>query len=57
MHGAAVLITGGSRGLGLILAHEFGARGARGICARERDSRDAAAGPEVGAGVWQSPCT
>ena len=33
---AAVLITGGSRGLGLILAREFGRHGARlAICARD----------------------
>jgi short-subunit dehydrogenase len=34
--GKTVLITGGSRGLGLLLAREFAARGARlGICARD----------------------
>ncbi|HLH05622.1 MAG TPA: SDR family oxidoreductase [Terriglobales bacterium] len=33
-----VLITGGSRGLGLVMAREFAARGARvGICARDAD--------------------
>lgn len=33
-----VLITGGSRGLGLVLAREFASRGARiAICARDRD--------------------
>src|SRR6187200_2422579 len=33
-----VLITGGSRGLGLVLAREFAERGARvAICARDRD--------------------
>jgi short-subunit dehydrogenase len=33
-----VVITGGSRGLGLVLAREFGDRGARvAICARDRD--------------------
>lgn len=36
LRGAAVLITGGSRGLGLILAREFGRHGARvAICARD----------------------
>ena len=35
-HGTTVLITGGSRGLGLLLAREFGRRGARvAICARD----------------------
>ena len=43
-HGAAVLITGGSRGLGLLLAREFGAAGARvAICARDADELDRAA--------------
>ena len=33
-----ILITGGSRGLGLVLAREFADRGARiAICARDRD--------------------
>jgi short-subunit dehydrogenase len=37
--GAVVLITGGSRGLGLELAREFGRRGARiAICARDADT-------------------
>ena len=36
LHGAAVFITGGSRGLGLILAHKFGRHEARvAICARD----------------------
>ena len=36
LHGATVLITGGSRGLGLLLAREFGRLGARvAICARD----------------------
>ena len=36
LHGATVLITGGSRGLGLLLAREFGRHGARvAICARD----------------------
>ncbi|MBV9770021.1 MAG: SDR family oxidoreductase [Bryobacterales bacterium] len=38
LHGKLVLITGGSRGLGLQLAREFGARRARvAICARDAD--------------------
>jgi short-subunit dehydrogenase len=36
--GKVVLITGGSRGLGLVLAREFASRGAKiAICARDRD--------------------
>jgi NAD(P)-dependent dehydrogenase (short-subunit alcohol dehydrogenase family) len=36
--GKTVLITGGSRGLGLVLAREFGKRGARlAICARDQE--------------------
>jgi len=43
-HGATVLITGGSRGLGLLLAREFGTQGARvAICARDADELDRAA--------------
>ncbi|MFB8767017.1 SDR family oxidoreductase [Nocardiopsis alba] len=38
MDGEVVLVTGGSRGLGLRLAHEFGGRGASvAICARGRE--------------------
>ena len=37
-HSKVVLITGGSRGLGLALGHEFGARGCRlAICARDEE--------------------
>ena len=37
LRGKSVLITGGSRGLGLVLAREFAAGGARvAICARDR---------------------
>jgi short-subunit dehydrogenase len=37
MHGQVVLITGGSRGLGILLAHEFARQGARlVICARNQ---------------------
>jgi len=36
LHGKTVLVTGGSRGLGLVLAREFAANGARvAICARD----------------------
>src|SRR5262245_17394160 len=43
LNGAAVLITGGSRGLGLILAREFGRHGARvAICARDPDELERA---------------
>jgi short-subunit dehydrogenase len=44
LQGKTVLITGGSRGLGLVLAREFGKRGARvAICARNREQLDRAA--------------
>lgn len=44
LRGKVVLITGGSRGLGLVLAREFGKRGARvAICARNREQLDRAA--------------
>jgi NAD(P)-dependent dehydrogenase (short-subunit alcohol dehydrogenase family) len=43
MTGRVVLITGGSRGLGLLLAREFGRLGARvAICARDLDELDRA---------------
>jgi len=43
MTGRVVLITGGSRGLGLLLAREFGLLGARvAICARDLDELDRA---------------
>jgi NAD(P)-dependent dehydrogenase (short-subunit alcohol dehydrogenase family) len=42
--GRTVFITGGSRGLGLVLAREFGTRGAQlGICARDREELKRAA--------------
>ncbi len=59
MGGSVVLITGGSRGLGLALAREFGERGASiAICGRRSDSLDrAAAGlAERGIEVFASPC-
>src|SRR3954469_18795375 len=43
MIGRVVLITGGSRGLGLLLARQFGRLGARvAICARDMDELDRA---------------
>lgn len=46
-----VLITGGSRGLGLVLAREFGKRGARlAICARDQEELKRAASELQGAG-------
>ncbi|HEY4649393.1 MAG TPA: SDR family NAD(P)-dependent oxidoreductase, partial [Gemmatimonadales bacterium] len=43
MRGKVVLITGGSRGLGLALARELGARGARlAICGRDPESLERA---------------
>lgn len=52
-----VLITGGSRGLGLQLAREFGSRGAKvALCARNPEELDAAkkdlAGRRVNAHTW-----
>jgi short-subunit dehydrogenase len=50
--GARVLITGGSRGLGLILAREFGRRGARlALCARDAEELDRARRDLEGRGV------
>src|SRR3712207_89651 len=47
-----VLITGGSRGFGLLLAREFGSRGARvAICARDLDELDRAVEDLTGRGV------
>jgi NAD(P)-dependent dehydrogenase (short-subunit alcohol dehydrogenase family) len=44
LSGKTVLITGGSRGLGLLLAQEFASRGARvAICARDQEELDRAA--------------
>jgi NAD(P)-dependent dehydrogenase (short-subunit alcohol dehydrogenase family) len=45
LRGKNVLITGGSRGLGLVMAHEFAIRGARvAICARAEDELRRAVG-------------
>src|SRR5437764_4388534 len=52
LRGKTVLITGGSRGLGLVLAREFGKRGTRvAICARNREQLDRAAGDLRSRGV------
>src|SRR3954465_7247165 len=50
--GKVVLITGGSRGLGLALAREMVTRGARlAICGRDADSLDRARAPLARAGA------
>jgi NAD(P)-dependent dehydrogenase (short-subunit alcohol dehydrogenase family) len=57
--GRVVLITGGSRGLGLLLAREFAREGCRiAICARDPQELDAAVGwlNEVGADVLALRC-
>lgn len=47
-----VLVTGGSRGLGLVLAREFAANGARvGICARDEQELEQASGDLKGRGA------
>jgi NAD(P)-dependent dehydrogenase (short-subunit alcohol dehydrogenase family) len=52
LDGATVLVTGGSRGLGLVLAREFGRQGARvAICARDPDALARARADLVGRGV------
>ena len=43
LRGKTILITGGSRGFGLALAHDFGARGAKlALCARDTEELDRA---------------
>ncbi len=57
--GKVVLITGGSRGLGLVMAREFAREGARlVICARRRDELEAARADlkQRGAEVMAIPC-
>src|SRR6266550_2451763 len=50
MHGQVVLITGGSRGLGLLLSHEFARQGAKlAVCARHELEQH-------GAEVMSIPC-
>lgn len=51
-HGSTVLITGGSRGFGLVLARQLAAEGARlVICARDADELDRAAADLVARGA------
>ncbi len=57
--GETVLITGGSRGLGLLLAHEFARAGCRiAICARNEDGLEQARQQlkQAGAEVFTVPC-
>src|SRR5256714_13621172 len=59
LEGKTVLITGGSRGLGLVLAREFAAEGAKGAvcargCAEPERARDALA--SRGARGFAFPC-
>ena len=59
LRGKNVLITGGSRGLGLLLAREFARQGARvAICARHSDQLDRAREDlrSHGADVWARTC-
>ena len=59
LQGRTVLITGGSRGLGLVLAREFAREGAHiAICARDADELGRAEGDlrERGARVFAVPC-
>lgn len=59
LHGKVVLITGGSRGLGLALAREFAAQGSRlAICARHEHQLEEAKKDleRLGAAVLAIPC-
>lgn len=59
LRGKTVLITGGSRGLGLVLAREFAREGASvAICARDREELERAQGELAGQGahVFAFPC-
>ncbi len=59
LRGKSVLITGGSRGLGLVMAREFAGEGARvAICARDADELERARTDlsERGARVLAVPC-
>jgi NAD(P)-dependent dehydrogenase (short-subunit alcohol dehydrogenase family) len=52
LRGKVVLITGGSRGLGLAMAREFGARGAKvAICARDEGELERAQSDLAGRGI------
>jgi NAD(P)-dependent dehydrogenase (short-subunit alcohol dehydrogenase family) len=59
LNGKVVFITGGSRGLGLVLAREFAREGARiAICSRDKDELESARQDLVmrGADVFAVPC-
>ena len=59
LRGRLTLITGGSRGLGLLLAREFAAAGARvALCARDADELERARRQLAGDGydVWTGTC-
>ncbi len=59
LEGRVVLVTGGSRGLGLVLAREAAARGARiAICARDPDTLERARAmlDEISPGTLAVPC-
>jgi NAD(P)-dependent dehydrogenase (short-subunit alcohol dehydrogenase family) len=59
LDGRVVLITGGSRGLGLLMAREFASRGCRvAICARDTEELEAAVTDlrDHGANVLAIPC-
>jgi NAD(P)-dependent dehydrogenase (short-subunit alcohol dehydrogenase family) len=59
LRGKTVLITGGSRGLGLVLAREFAAQGARvALCARDRGELERARADLAarGADAYAFPC-
>lgn len=52
LEGKTAVVTGGSRGLGLVIAHELGRRGARvAICARNHDELDRAGEELAAAGI------
>lgn len=59
MHGQVVLITGGSRGLGLLLSHEFARRGAKLVVCARNEQELAQARQQLeqhGAEVMTIPC-
>src|SRR5581483_5350131 len=59
LHGRTVLITGGSRGLGLLLAREFAREGARiALCARDMEELERARKvlEQNGAEAFAAPC-
>src|SRR5437879_691996 len=59
MHGQVVLITGGSRGLGFLLSHEFARHGARLVVCARNEQELAKARQELeqhGAEIFTVPC-